>query len=272
MESIEHVFTDLDGTLLNDAGEITAYTQAVLKNCPLPISLVSARSPQAMQPLIAQLDLKAEQVAFNGALIFDEKGLLKKFPLPLSLTDRLVREIKNRYPQVNLSYFTAQDWYIEQMDERIVQEMQFTPQIPKKVDLLAHLQDLAKNETEEIFKLLLILPDDSHLEEVKQDLEALNLTEIVIQKTWTSYLEITLKSAQKSKAIAWIAQQKGLKNTALAAFGDNENDLSMLRSVGLPIAVANASLAVKKVSHYMTSSNNEDGVAQGLQKYILRET
>lgn len=62
MESIEHVFTDLDGTLLNDAGEITAYTQAVLKNCPLPISLVSARSPQAMQPLIAQLDLKAEQV------------------------------------------------------------------------------------------------------------------------------------------------------------------------------------------------------------------
>lgn len=271
MESIEHVFTDLDGTLLNDAGEITAYTQEVLKNCPLPISLVSARSPQAMQLLIAQLDLKAEQVAFNGALIFDEKGLLKKFSLPLPLTDRLVREIKNRYPQVNLSYFTAQDWYIEQMDERIVQEMQFTPQIPKKVDLLAHLQDLAKNKTEEIFKLLLILPDDSHLEEVKQDLEALNLTEIVIQKTWTSYLEITLKSAQKSTAIAWIAQQKGLKNTALAAFGDNENDLSMLRSVGLPIAVANASLAVKKVSHYMTS-NNEEGVAKGLQKYILRET
>ncbi len=158
------------------------------------------------------------------------------------------------------------------MDERIVQEMQFTPQIPKKVDLLAHLQDLTKSETEEIFKLLLILPDDSHLEEVKQDLEALNFTAIVIQKTWTSYLEITLKSAQKSKAIAWIAQQKGLKNTALAAFGDNENDLSMLRSVGLSIAVANASLAVKKVSHYITSSNNEEGVAKGLQKYILRET
>ncbi|MGO2290463.1 MAG: HAD family hydrolase, partial [Lactococcus cremoris] len=79
---------------------------------------------------------------------------------------------------------------------------------------------------------------------------------------------ITHLEAQKAKAVQFIAQRERLEQRELAAFGDNENDLSMLKAVGLPIVMANASDDLKKIGKVITKSNTEDGVAYGIQKYI----
>lgn len=239
MTKIKHIFSDLDGTLLDDQGKISKKTQEVIENSNLPFSLVSARAPQAMESLINQLNLKSSQVAFNGGLIFAKNEVIKANPMVHASAQELIKTIKK--------------------------EMQFTPQVPKLVDLETLITERPRLE---IFKILLITPNESKLEEIKKHLEKLNFPDIIIQKTWETYLEITHLEAQKAKAVQFIAQREQLEQSELAAFGDNENDLSMLKAVGLPIVMANASDDLKKIGKVITKSNTEDGVAYGIQKYI----
>ena len=261
MTKIKHIFSDLDGTLLDDQGKISKKTQEVIENSNLPFSLVSARAPQAMESLINQLNLKSSQVAFNGGLIFAKNEVIKANPMVHASAQELIKTIKKDYPEINLSLYSLIDWYVEKIDK----EMQFTPQVPKLVDLEALITERPRLE---IFKILLITPNESKLEEIKEHLEKLNFPDIIIQKTWETYLEITHLEAQKAKAVQFIAQREQLEQSELAAFGDNENDLSMLKAVGLPIVMANASDDLKKIGKVITKSNTEDGVAYGIQKYI----
>ncbi|MDN6685129.1 MAG: HAD family hydrolase [Lactococcus lactis] len=265
MTKIKHIFSDLDGTLLDDQGKISKKTQEVIENSNLPFSLVSARAPQAMESLINQLNLKSSQVAFNGGLIFAKNEVIKANPMVHASAQELIKTIKKDYPEINLSLYSLSDWYVEKIDKDIKQEMQFTPQVPKLVDLETLITERPRLE---IFKILLITPNESKLEEIKKHLEKLNFPDIIIQKTWETYLEITHLEAQKAKAVQFIAQREQLEQSELAAFGDNENDLSMLKAVGLPIVMANASDDLKKIGKVITKSNTEDGVAYGIQKYI----
>ncbi|RZI49625.1 HAD family hydrolase [Lactococcus kimchii] len=266
MTKIKYIFSDLDGTLLNTEGKISEQSQKIIKNCQIPFTLVSARTPQAMEEFIEQLDLTSPQIAFNGGLIFDKTHTIAENTLARSTVKHLVQIIKKNYPKLSLSFYTRENWYVEQLDEPIKEEMRFTPQQPKIVNFTKQLE---KKSATKIFKILLIFPDEEQLEQTKLTLEALHLPDIIIQKTWESYLEITSKKAQKAFAIKTIAKINHLKKEELAAFGDNENDLSMLQAVGCPIAMENASNKIKKLAKLITKKNDEDGVAYGIEKYIV---
>ena len=67
---IKHIFTDMDGTLLNPAGQISAATCQAIHQVGLPVTLVSARSAVDMIPFATQLHLTGPQIGFNGALIY----------------------------------------------------------------------------------------------------------------------------------------------------------------------------------------------------------
>lgn len=64
-----------------------------------------------------------------------------------------------------------------------------------------------------------------------------------------------------------------LKNISdqLAAFGDGENDIPMFKKVGLPIAVANATEDVKQYAKFISTSNSDDGVANGMQQHVFNK-
>jgi len=264
MSKIKHIFSDLDGTLLDDSGKISLRTQAVVKSCGIPFTLVSARTPQAMMALIEELSLCTPQIAFNGGLIFNREQILAQYPLDFPTAKQLIQKFKIQFPEINLSIYTLENWYIERSDKDIEQEMQYTPQKPVLTDFEVLLAEPLK-----IFKILLIIPDTRRLVEVQKNLKYLEKQNVIVQKTWESYLEITSISAQKSYAIKKIADDKHLKNSELAAFGDNYNDLAMLKEVGLPIVMGNAPEEIKKIGKFVTKSNEEDGVAFGIEHYIL---
>ena len=54
------------------------------------------------------------------------------------------------------------------------------------------------------------------------------------------------------------------------AFGDGENDIAMMEAVGFGVAMENGLDAVKAAARYITASNNEDGVAKAIEKYVLK--
>lgn len=91
---------------------------------------------------------------------------------------------------------------------------------------------------------------------------------IYITSSIPQLLEISHEHSGKKSGVAWLLGHYGLKPEEAAAFGDADNDVDMLMYVGAGIAMANASETAKQAADYVTFSNNEDGVAEGFEKFL----
>ena len=115
---------------------------------------------------------------------------------------------------------------------------------------------------------MLTIPDATLVAPLRSLLAGLNLPDIAVQQSGLAYgydfIEITHRNAQKAHGVQFILRQKKLSASAAAAFGDGQNDLPMLKSVGLPIVMENATPVVQAQAAFVTKSNDADGVAHAL--------
>ncbi len=86
-----------------------------------------------------------------------------------------------------------------------------------------------------------------------------------------SYADICAKGANKWNAIEVLAQNLGIKREDIIAIGDNSNDAKMIENAGLGVAMKNGSPHIRHIADVVAPSNNEDGVAYIMEKYILHE-
>lgn len=84
-------------------------------------------------------------------------------------------------------------------------------------------------------------------------------------------IEITRKGTSKGKAVERLANHYNLTSKDVITIGDSENDLSMIEYAGLGIAMGNAIDSVKQKSKFITDSNDNDGVAKAISKFILKD-
>lgn len=269
---IKHIFSDMDGTLLNADGQISKRNQELINESNLPVTLVSARAPMEMFFAMDALKLKDYQVAFNGGLIFKrDQGTLhvaKSAPLPATRAERMLWMLTYYFPEVSCSFYSADTWYTQKVDEGICYEASLTKQRPVVVTLDSFF---AQAQVTDLYKIILISFEPAAVAQLKQFLEDLEIPGITIQQSGSAYLELTSAQAKKNHGIAWILAKEKLMAEDTAAFGDGHNDLPMLKMVGTPIAMANAAAEVKEVAIYQTTSNNEDGVGRGIVNYLLTD-
>lgn len=72
----------------------------------------------------------------------------------------------------------------------------------------------------------------------------------------------------KGASLSWLAEKLNIHSDQIIAFGDESNDISMLRFVGMGVAVVNATQPAKAATDLITQSNNEDGVAHVLDMML----
>ncbi|NVY96135.1 HAD family hydrolase [Lactobacillus sp. DCY120] len=264
---IKHLFSDLDGTLLDPQGQVTAKTVQTIQKVGLPLTLVSARAPLEMAATMQALDLTEPQIAFNGGLIFQDgpqgRHYLQAAPLVEGSASEIIPALKQRFPQLSISYYDDQRWYTERIDTGIILEQKLTGQEP----VVQPLTKTLRYSADKIFKIMLITSDPQLLLALKEFLRTLKNPEISWQQSGTAYVEITSAQAQKSRGIKYLLEREALKTTEVAAFGDGHNDLPMLNLVGLPIVMANALPEVQAVARRITRSNAADGVAYALTHF-----
>lgn len=82
-------------------------------------------------------------------------------------------------------------------------------------------------------------------------------------------LEFMPKGVTKAYGISLLAKDLGLKQEEIMAIGDEENDLPMIQYAGLGVAMENAVPFVKEAADFVTASNEENGVAKVIQKFVL---
>lgn len=262
---IKHIFTDMDGTLLNSRGEMSVATVQAIRASAIPVTLVSARAPMEMAPAIAQLGLTAPQVAFNGGLIFQPQHAqpLRQRALDCADSTRLLTVIERKFATVSGSVYDQDNWYTTRVDAGILHEQALTHQIP----VIVHqpLANLAQSRR--LFKIMLIVSDQAVMVKLQEQLVALNLP-VSVKQSGQAYLEITSQQAQKSQGIQYLLAHHHLTAAETAAFGDGYNDLPMLDLVGVPVVMGNASAEIQAAGKFVTKTNDADGVAYGIRHFL----
>lgn len=256
---IKHIFTDMDGTLLNARGALAETDRWAIYYSNLPITLVSSRSPIEMQPVIEQLQLSSPQVAFNGNLTFIKNRfgieILDKHILSPTLVTQLLDFIEKEYPQISLSWYSMTHWYIKKQDKAVFYKKALTGMEPK----LKHFEGQS-----EIYKIMMMSFNPADLEKLQEALDHLDLENVTIRRADAYTLEITSNIGSKVAAAQQILLNEKLTFEESAAIGDSINDLSLLQAVGFGIAVENASPSIKAHVKMVVAKNTEHGVAEAL--------
>lgn len=267
---IKHLFSDMDGTVLNSKGEISEANINAIKNTGLPFTLVSARSPQKMENVINTLGINGIHVSFNGGLIFEkrnnEKIILYREPLEFSVAKNLVLHIRDKFPNTGISLYDELNWNIDLETDAIIGEYNIV-KIPYRI---VNFKEYFKEE-KDIYKISFIEYNKEIFEQILAYVQKkYSNEELTFQRSLNGYLEITHMNAKKSKGIEFISNLEKLTKKELAAFGDGQNDIPMFETVGYSVVMGNATDDVKKYADYVTKLNNEDGVAYAIENFIKK--
>lgn len=110
--------------------------------------------------------------------------------------------------------------------------------------------------------------DPEYLQEHYQEMMEPFKDSLSCMFTGPFYFEFTAQGIDKAKALDTVLKPMGYSQDEMIAFGDGHNDASMVKYAGTGVAMANAVQDLKDISQYITLSNDEDGIAEALYKYI----
>ena len=262
---------DLDGTLLTDDLRITERSHAAIRRARergVTVLLASARPPRSMVRYHRELDLDTPLVAYNGALVWDADCGRSLFHEPLvpDAARALVGFLRRQHPELNISLECSDRWYIDDLTEEVRREVErYEVDPPHGV---ACLEQVLAEEAEAISKVLFpggMQVADQLLAALPPDLaERLHVT----TSGWW-FCEVMAAGVTKAAAIEWTAGYLRLGAGGILALGDSPNDIPMLKHATLGIAMGNASPTVREAADEVTASNNEDGVAEAIERYLL---
>jgi Cof subfamily protein (haloacid dehalogenase superfamily) len=261
--------TDIDGTLLNKDRKLSALTISEIRRIhpKIPVVLISSRMPKAMRHLQATLGIEdIPLIAYNGGLILDGSQIIETTEIDYTALVSLIELTKNT--SIHLSLYHNDDWFVPEMDywaKREQNNTQVTPTIQSLNDSLA----LLKSDKKGVHKVM-AMGDENEIEELFKSAEAKHSKELHLYRSKSTYIEIANKSISKETALTKLLHHKypEIQLEHVVAYGDNYNDIDMLKAVGAGIAVANAKQEVLIVADDITATNVENGVALSIQKYF----
>jgi Cof subfamily protein (haloacid dehalogenase superfamily) len=266
---IKHIFSDMDGTLLDEHGHVTDVTARALIDSKIPVTLVSARAPMEMAAAIDKLQLTEPQIGFNGGLIYqrgtDGWVTISERYIEARTALAILTAVRSEFPRVSLSFYDRDHWYAERIDDGIKFEEKLTGLNATQ----SHFDELLSDGSRHVFKIMMIIFDDAEMARLNAFFAQHHFAGISVAQSGAAYLEITSDEAKKSRGIEYILQTEGLQRDDTAAFGDGHNDLPMLKMVGTPVVMANAFPEIKAIAKFVTRSNTEDGIAYALQHFGL---
>ena len=259
--------SDLDGTLLSSKSDVSDFTVAMLSKIKdrMRIILVSARMPSGMRYLQERLGITHEPlICYNGALVLDGEKELASVCIELEVLKQIHAVCSSFSTDLGLYY--QDEWYVPNTSKRVAKEAKYTKTIPTFQNTKTTLENWEKRGIG-AHKIMLM--------GTKESADALmpvlhnNLGTVVhLYRSNDTLIELAPKSISKLSAInLLLGQDTCLKE--VIAFGDNYNDIEMLKHVGYGVAVANGRDEVKVVADAITLANTEDGVAHFIQQHLV---
>lgn len=260
---------DMDGTLLNSDKFISERNKQAIKEARkrgVYVVLASGRPIDGLLSFLEELDLVSDNdyvLSYNGCLVQKVKSrdVISDVTIKGSDYDYLYKLSKE--VGVNIHAFSKTRGLI-------------TPKISKYTQVEADLNGIIAKEVdhenldkdEDIVKVMMI-DEPERLDAGMKKLPKDAFEKYSTAKSTPFFLEFFNKNANKAVGVELLAKHLGIKRDEIITMGDAMNDLPMIEYAGLGVAMGNACEEIKNASKYITDSNDNDGVAKVIEKFIL---
>ncbi len=263
---IDLLLADVDGTLVTQEKVLTPATIAAaraMREAGVRLAITSGRPPRGMQMLIEPLGIDTPVAGFNGGAFVNPD----LSPIELRTLDgEVVRTSLDLLNEKGLDVwiYSGESWLVRKQDAphvaREAWTVKFEPQVVAEFDE-AHLKDVVK---------IVGVSDDHDLVEQAESAaqEALGETASAA-RSQAYYLDITHPEANKGSVVLTLSRMLKIPAERIATIGDMPNDVLMFRKSGFSIAMGNASPQVQKQAKAVTGSNEQDGLAKAIQRYVI---
>ena len=259
------IAVDIDGTLLDSNGTITEVTKNAIKTAVdsgIVFVICSGRSIQGVEYLNSELSLDLPFITYNGAMIVMGKSKEVLYEQRLSQNDaEIIIELGKKYA-TTMIVWSDNKLYVSELNEK---SFDYKKHANVEPVLKKNMEELAKNGITKI----LWYDDIEKIDYYEAAMGELLSDSVNYHTSKPMFLEFVDKNASKAIAMEKLGDHLGIKSCEMIAKGDGFNDLSMIEYAGLGVAMGNAKQAIKEKADYVTSSNDEDGVANVINKFIL---
>jgi Cof subfamily protein (haloacid dehalogenase superfamily) len=266
------VATDLDGTLLNSAGEVSPRTRAALEACwaaGIPVVGVTGRGPRLLDSVRGALDGRGIAVLAQGGFVVDleRDEVLRTVGLPREQAAAVIERIE----AVAGDLIMAVEDAAEQAEASGPLRVQhgFDWPYPEPAHLLPRNQVLPEGAVLKVFLRSSALGQDELLARAR---DVVDPVDAEVTHAGLGFIEVLPPGITKATGLAIALERYGVGFGDVVVFGDMPNDLPMIAAVaeagGRTVAVANAHPAVRAAAAEMTSGHDADGVARYLEAVL----
>jgi len=261
------VLADVDGTLLTVEKILTPGAgEAVraLKAAGIDFAITSGRPPRGMAMLIAPLALRTPIAGFNGGVFVNpDLSVIASHPLDLVTAKQTLKLFLDR--GIDAWVYTADEWFIRNRDAPHVAREAWTVKFDAKVVpafIDAYLARAVKIVGVSDDLVLLAACETAAQNALGKKASA--------ERSQPYYLDVTHSQANKGEVVATLSKLLNIPAEEIATIGDMPNDVLMFRRSGVSIAMGNASDEVKAQASAVTASNEDEGFAKAMQKFVLK--
>jgi len=263
---VRMVIADVDGTLVTQEKVLTeraANAVSHLRQAGIEFSITSGRPPRGMAMLIEPLKLSQPMAAFNGGVLIqpDLATVVDQKLLPPGVPENVIKAIEDHGLDVWL--YTDTGWFVRDPGAPHVAREQWTVKFPPTV--VKTFEGLLGR----VAKIVGVGDDYERVAKCEKDVQQAGGEHISAARSQPYYLDVTHPQANKGGVVLAMSKLLNIPAAEIATIGDMPNDVLMFEKSGVSIAMGNASREVQSSATYVTSTNEDEGFAKAIEKFVL---
>jgi Cof subfamily protein (haloacid dehalogenase superfamily) len=260
------LLADVDGTLVTTDKVLTERSiEAVheLRDAGVLFALTSGRPPRGMQMLIEPLSLSTPISAFNGGLVTEpDLTVLEQKVIPAELVPSIIAMLESA--GLDVWIYRGAEWLVRDLQAPHIARESFTVQFdPTLVESFAAF-------TTDVAKLVGVSDDHDLVASVASAAHDEFGDHVSAARSQPYYLDFTHPNANKGAVVQFLSARYDIREEQIATIGDMPNDVLMFARSGLSIAMGQSGREVHRAARRVTSSNDEDGFAKAVERFVLR--
>lgn len=262
---ISLLLADVDGTLVTNEKVLTERArQAVhaLHDKGIRFAITSGRPPKGMAMLIEPLAIETPIAGFNGgSFVNPDLSIIETRTLPPEVTKAAVALIEKH--GLDCWIYVGNDWLLRDPKaphvDREARTVQFAPVVVPSFD----------DKLDAVLKVVGISDDLDRVKSAEAAAQQAFGDRASAARSQPYYLDVTHKDANKGFVIRYLCEKLNIPLAEIATIGDQPNDLLMFLPSGFSIAMGNAPDEVKRKASAVTDTNENEGFAKAVEKFIL---
>jgi Cof subfamily protein (haloacid dehalogenase superfamily) len=271
-QPIQLIAIDIDGTLLNSQHLLTERVEKALKAAMakgVQVILATGKTYHSGEHIVKKLGLTTPGVYVQGTTSYNADGTLRS---QITLDPRVARQVITFAEDrgYDVAIYSGQRILVRKLEERFKDlTTKYHEPTGEQVGPLQNLLD-----TIPVNKLLLVAPgDERRIKALRWQLSMqVDRGARLLNAGISDMLEVLPPGVSKGAGVKSLIKELGIPADAMMAIGDAENDVEMLQIAGMGVAVGNACQEAKDAANVVVASNDEDGVAEAVERFVLNDS